>query len=59
MSKFEILQTGQIGKELENINEINDGLLRETRNMATPTHWFYYTPSIFINIVKVLMFTFL
>ncbi len=59
MSKFEILQTWQIEKELKNINVINYGILRESMNMATPTHWFFYTPSIFINTVKILIFTFL
>ena len=59
MSKFEILQTWQIGRELENINEVNYRMLNETKKMAIPHYWFYYIPSMFINIVKILTFVFL
>jgi ABC-type multidrug transport system fused ATPase/permease subunit len=59
MSKFEILQTWQINRELKSINTLNDGMLKESINMATPIHWFFYIPSIFINTVKILMFIFL
>gem|GEM_PF-6421958 len=59
MSKFEILQTGQIGRELKNINKINDNMFNCSQKMATPLNWFYYIPSIFINLVKIGMFLFL
>jgi len=59
MSKFEILQTWKINIEIKKINKIEGKLLIYTMKMATPTHWFYYTPSIFINIIKILMFLFL
>ena len=58
MSKFEILQTWKIKREIKKVNEINNDLLKCSIKMATPTHWFYYTPSIFINIVKILIFWF-
>jgi len=59
MSKFEILQTWKIDTELNKIDSVSDGLVKHNLAMANPTHWFYYTPSIFINIVKMLMFSFL
>ncbi len=59
MSKFEILQTWRIQTEVDKADKTANKLIMHSRNMATPTHWFYYTPSIFINIVKILMFGFL
>ena len=59
MSKFEILQTWRIQTEIDKADGTANDLMKHSRNMATPTHWFYYTPSIFINIVKILMFGFL
>ncbi len=59
MSKFEILQTWKIDTELKRADRITDDLEFHNREMATPTHWFFYAPSIFINLVKLLMFAFL
>ena len=58
MSKFEILQTGNVKTELNKVNKINDKLLGHSINMATPTFWFYYTPWIFINLVRFWVFWF-
>lgn len=59
MSKFEILQTGNFKQELAKINDQSEAMIYHNMNMATPTHWFYYSPSIFINAMKLGMFGFL
>jgi len=52
MSKFEILQTWKINTELKKVNVKNAEMLNHSINMATPTFLFYYTPAVFINILK-------
>ncbi|MDQ7023419.1 MAG: ABC transporter transmembrane domain-containing protein [Candidatus Gracilibacteria bacterium] len=59
MSKFEILQTGKIKKEIEITNQYNSNMLMHSLNLSTPNYFFFYIPSIFINTVKILMFIFL
>ncbi len=59
MSKFEILQTWKINRELESVNHFNKWLLKQSLNMASPNYFFFYIPSIFINAVRILMFLYL
>jgi len=59
MSKFEILQTWKINRELKSLNKYNDWLLKHSLSMARPNYFFFYIPSIFINTVRILMFLYL
>jgi len=59
MSKFEILQTWKIKSEIKKVNVINNEILKQNINIATPNYYFYYIPSIFINTVRILMFLYL
>ncbi len=59
MSKFEILQTWKINRELKYVNIYNKWLLKQSLNMSYANYFFFYIPSIFINIVRIVMFLYL
>ncbi len=59
MSKFEILQTNKISQELEKADRVSQKLVDWNMLMATPNHWLYFFPEIFMGILKIILFVFL